>query len=123
MKPHKPFKAATEEQIGHLRFFGCSSEENITYDQANECISECARLSPEREKEWQQRPATSQIADLEEEKRRWDLATADITVRFDEPVSPKNTKDGGCLLLILLIPAAFIVGLSLCFLWQWFWKL
>ena len=122
MKPHKPFKAATEEQIGHLRFFGCSSEENITYDQANERISECARVAPEQEKKWQQR-ATSQMADLDEEKRRWDLATADITVPFDEPVSPKNTEEGACLLLIASITAAFIVGLSLCFLWRWFWNL
>jgi vacuolar-type H+-ATPase subunit E/Vma4 len=49
---------ATEKQKEKLRFFGCTWEEGITKGQASDAIDECVKMFPEKEKEYQNRPAT-----------------------------------------------------------------
>lgn len=66
--------SATEKQKEKLRFFGCTWETNITKRQASDAISECVRQFPEKEREWQSRPASADqkklIREMGEENRR-----------------------------------------------------
>ena len=49
---------ATEKQKDKLRFFGCTWDEGITKGQASDAIDSCVKMFPEKEKEYQNRPAT-----------------------------------------------------------------
>jgi DNA-directed RNA polymerase subunit RPC12/RpoP len=59
--------SATELQKEKMRFFGCDWNANITKGEASDAIDYCVRNFPEKEREWQSRPATAeQIKRLEE---------------------------------------------------------
>jgi hypothetical protein len=58
---------ATEMQKEKLRFFSCTWHEGITREQASKVLSQCVEKFPEKESEWQSRPATQgQLRQLKE---------------------------------------------------------
>jgi hypothetical protein len=57
---------ATEKQKDKLLFFGCTWDEGITKGQAHDAIDSCVKMFPEKEKEYQNRPATeAQIEEIQ----------------------------------------------------------
>lgn len=64
MNPDWRNDPATEKQKDKLRFFGCTWDEGITKGQAHDGIDSCVKMFPEKEKEYQNRPATE--AQMEE---------------------------------------------------------
>ena len=70
---------ATDEQMGKLRFFGCTWDEGITAGQAGDALEECAKQFPDAEADYQKsQPAT----EMQKEKLRFFGCTwnGDITV-------------------------------------------
>lgn len=49
---------ATKKQKDKLRFFGCTFDDGITKGQASDAIDQCIQQFPEKEIEYQDRPAT-----------------------------------------------------------------
>ena len=51
---------ATQKQKEKLNFFGCSFDDGITKGQAHDAIEKCIAMFPDREKSYQDRPATKE---------------------------------------------------------------
>ena len=51
---------ATPKQKDKLLFFGCSFDDGITKGQAHDAIEKCIAMFPDKEKAYQDRPATKE---------------------------------------------------------------